>query len=104
MIDRERTEKRVRGLSAAVVHDQRTLLARGFGHADAEAQVASTARTLYRIGSITKLFTATMLMKLRDDGRLHLEEPLEKYVPGLIFNTSFPDARQPTLRQVASHT
>ena len=45
------------------------------GFADVEARRAPDATTLYRIASITKTFTGTAIMQLRDEGRLHLDDP-----------------------------
>jgi CubicO group peptidase (beta-lactamase class C family) len=56
-----------------------------------------TAETQYRIGSITKTFTATLTMQLRDSGRLELDEPIGRYLPELANRT-------PTIRQLLTHT
>ena len=52
------------GLSIAVVQGDGPIWARGFGHADIAAGTPATAETIYAVGSITKLFTATMLARL----------------------------------------
>ena len=52
--------------------------------------------TQYRIGSISKMFTAAVLLRLRDDGRLGLEEPLERHLPGTALG-------RVTLRQLLAH-
>src|SRR5204863_5112408 len=54
-------------------------------------------------GSVTKLFTALMLMQLRDAGKLNLDDPIEKYLPEFKIKSRFPDARPATFRQVAAH-
>jgi CubicO group peptidase (beta-lactamase class C family) len=71
----------VPGLSVAIVHDQDLVWARGFGWASLERQIPATPETLYRIASITKLFTATALLQLRDAGKLGLDDPLAKHLP-----------------------
>jgi CubicO group peptidase (beta-lactamase class C family) len=58
-------------ISVAVQHDQTLLFAGAFGCADIQAGIPATPETVYRAGSITKLFTDTMLMQLRDEGRAH---------------------------------
>jgi CubicO group peptidase (beta-lactamase class C family) len=60
-------------------------------------------QTVYRIGSVTKAFTALMLMQLRDAGKLQLDDPIEKYLPEFKIKSRFPDARPATFRQVAAH-
>jgi CubicO group peptidase (beta-lactamase class C family) len=60
---------------------------------------------VYRIGSISKSFTALSLLALRDEGKLELDDPLAKWIPEaaqLVYPTR--DARPLTLRQIASHT
>src|SRR5215467_10417551 len=89
-------EKKIPGLSIAIVFNQQVLLSKGFGFADLEKKVPATAATVYRIGSITKLFTALMLMQLRDAGKLNLDDPIEKYVPEFQIKSRFPDARPAT--------
>jgi len=64
------------GLSIGVVRDQALVWARGFGWASVERKVPATPATLYRIASITKLFTATAILQLRDAGKLALDDPL----------------------------
>ncbi len=53
------------------------------GYADLEQQVEATANTVYRIGSISKTFTAAIIMKLVEEGRLELDALLEEYYPGI---------------------
>lgn len=103
-LDAERVDRAIPGLSIAIVHDQDIVWAKGFGYADIEAEIPADPQTVYRVGSITKLFTATMLMQLRDAGKLCLDEPVEKYLPAFRLKTRFSDSSSPTFRQLASHT
>ena len=61
---------------------RRARLARGAGGVDGEPP---TPDTQYRIGSISKTFTALLVLRLRDEGRLRLDDPLERHVPGTPF-------------------
>ena len=88
---------RIPGLSVAVVRDGRVVLARGYGLSDLEAQVPATAETVYPIGSITKTFTATLMLQLAEQGRLDLEAPVARHVDWEVG----PDVR---VRHVLSHT
>src|SRR5262245_41421272 len=54
--------------------------------------------TAFHIGSLTKAFTATAVLRLVKDGRLTLDDPIERFVPGL------PNGRQITIRQLLDHT
>src|SRR5215469_14348123 len=56
-IEREMTQTGIPGLSIAIVDDQQIVWAQGFGMADAKAGKSATAETVYRIGSVSKLFT-----------------------------------------------
>lgn len=57
------------GLSIGIVHDQELVWAKGFGYADVEEGVEASSKTVYRIASITKLFTSTVILQLRDEAR-----------------------------------
>ncbi len=92
------------GMTAAVILDQEIIWSGAYGYANLDEKIPMTIQHLFRVGSITKLFTATMLMQLRDAGKLFLDEPLEKYEPRIKFKSSFPDPKPPTFRQVVSHT
>lgn len=69
------------GLSAVIVNAQEILWMKAWGNANLELGIPTTVDTRYRICSVTKLFTATMLMQLCEQNRLHLDEPVEKYIP-----------------------
>ena len=95
--DSLRVALRIPGLSMAVVQDGRVVMARGFGYADREAEVAATAETIYPIGSITKTFTSTLMLQLADAGRLDLEQDVQRHVDWQVP----PEVR---IRHVLSHT
>jgi len=71
------------GAAAGVVHGDEVAWVGGAGFAEVGAQVISDPGTLYRIASITKTFTGTAVMQLRDAGRLDLDDPAVKYLPEL---------------------
>ncbi|MGA4801310.1 serine hydrolase domain-containing protein [Streptomyces lavendulocolor] len=73
------TEGRTPSLVGAVARDGRLLWEGGRSCVDGHAPDADTQ---YRIGSITKPFTAVLVMRLRDEGLLDLNDPLEKHLPG----------------------
>ena len=86
------------GMSLAVVQRGRLVWAEGFGVADIERGLAASATTRYRIGSVSKTLTATLLARLVEDGRVDLDAPVQRYVP------RFPVKRHPiSLRQLAGH-
>ncbi len=69
------------GISVAVQYGGELILARGYGLADVENRVPATEHTVYRIGSVTKQFTAAAVMKLVEAGKVALDEPITKHFP-----------------------
>jgi CubicO group peptidase (beta-lactamase class C family) len=88
-------EKRMPSLAAAVLRDGELIWEKAVGAADVEADVEATPDTQYRVGSITKTFTAAAIMQLRDAGKLDLEDTLDRHVEGA--------AHTPTIRRLLSH-
>ena len=74
-------ESRIPGLSIGIVKDGELTYARGFGFRDVEAGLPATPRTTYGIGSITKSFTALAVLRLVEEGKISLRDPVERYVP-----------------------
>jgi len=70
----------VTGLSMALVDDQQVVWEQGFGYADKRANLKATPDTLYHLGSIAKVFTATATMQLAEQGKLDIDQPLRKYL------------------------
>ena len=93
----------VTGLSIALVDDQRIVWAEGFGYADQEKKIPATADTLYRVGSISKLFTDTAAMQLVEQGKLDIDQPLKKYIPNFSIKSRYPDTAEITPRQLMTH-
>ncbi|MGH3104870.1 MAG: serine hydrolase domain-containing protein [Gaiellaceae bacterium] len=93
---RAQAERRLPSLSAAVFRDGEVVWAEALGLADVEGDRGATPDTQYRIGSITKTFTAAAVLQLRDEGRLALDDPLGRHLPDV------PHAG-PTLRRLLAH-
>jgi serine beta-lactamase-like protein LACTB len=92
------------GLSIALVDGQRVAWAEGFGFADLERRTPATPATAYRVGSISKLFTAVAIAQLAERGKLDLDRPLAEYLPDLRLENPFlAEAGPPLLRHVPSH-
>ena len=103
-IEGQRAYSGLPGVSLAVVHDQTLVWAAGFGWADVERRRPATAETLYRIASITKTFTATAILQLRDAGQLQLDDPLTRHLPWFSIAGKHSDAPPITLRHLLTHT
>jgi CubicO group peptidase (beta-lactamase class C family) len=91
----EQREKRLPSIAAAVLRDGEVIWESAIGLADVEGGVEATPDTQYRVGSITKTFTAAAIMQLRDAGKLALEDTLDLHVEGA--------AHRPTIRRLLSH-
>jgi CubicO group peptidase (beta-lactamase class C family) len=97
-------ERRLPGASAGVVVGDRLVWSGGYGFADIAARRPPDARTLYRIASITKTFTGTAIMQLRDEGKLHLDDAAVSYLPELREAISpFGPIETVTIRRLLSH-
>ena len=92
----------ITGLSLAVVDNGGLLWSGNFGFADKNSQRTPTFKTLYRIGSITKLFTATAIAQLHERGLLDLHDPVSQHLPELKVAACFggPDI---TIAQLLTH-
>lgn len=69
------------GLSIGVERKGEIILARGYGLAEVENEVPATEHTVYRLGSITKQFTAVAILQLVEQGKLGLQDELTKFLP-----------------------
>jgi len=91
--------QRIPGLALLVSRAGTIVRAEGFGMANVELQVPVKPETVFQSGSVGKQFTATAVMMLVEEGKVHLDDPLTKY---------FPDApaswKEVTVRELLSHT
>lgn len=92
------------GLSIGIGYDQELIWAKGFGVANLDDETPATPDTIYRCASITKLFTATSIMQLRDAGKLQLDDPITQYLPWFSVSSEFADAPPITIRHLLTHT
>jgi serine beta-lactamase-like protein LACTB len=102
-ISREIKDKDLPALSIALVDDQRIVWAKGFGFADPASKTPATADTVYRVGSVSKLFTDLAVMQLVERGTLDLDAPVTKYLPDFKPVNPFDNKKPITLRQLMAH-
>lgn len=86
------------GAAVLVSQDGKILLSKGYGLANVAALHPVTPATRFRIGSITKQFTAAAILKLHEQGRLNLEDHLSKFIP------SWPRGAEITVLHLLHHT
>ena len=96
-------ENRLYGAAAGVVHGGELVWSGGAGFADAADGRAAGPDVLYRIASITKTFTGTAVMQLRDAGLLDLDDPVVKWIPELSDSASPAGIGAVTIRRLLSH-
>jgi len=98
------SEREQPGISVGIVYDQDLIWARGFGFADVASKRPATPATVYRVASISKLFTATALMQLRDAGKIRLDDPVASHLSWFKVNDAFADSPPITIRHLMTHT
>jgi CubicO group peptidase (beta-lactamase class C family) len=104
-VNARRRSARLPGLSIGIVRGEELVYARAFGVADQETSRPATLETIYRVGSVTKVFTTTLLAILRDQGTLRLDDAVESYLPQGVRLPSDPrGVRLMTLRHLATHS
>jgi CubicO group peptidase (beta-lactamase class C family) len=97
------TMGRLPGLSVGLVYKDKQIFQKAYGYADVEQQQPTTPTTGYRIASFSKIFTATAVLQLAEQGKLRLDDRAQTYLPWL---TSPHDERTEriTIRQLLTHT
>jgi CubicO group peptidase (beta-lactamase class C family)/D-alanyl-D-alanine dipeptidase len=101
LIDHEMKDKGLPAVSIALVDDQEVIWSRGFGYADPDQKIAATEDTVYRVGSVSKLFTDIAVMQLAERGAINLDAPVATYLPD--FKPRNPFGVAITLRHLMSH-
>lgn len=92
LIEREMQTQNLIGLSIALVDDQNIAWARGFGWADQAAGIPATWETVYRAGSISKLFTVAAALQFAERGQLDLDAPIQNVLPEFRIGSRFGEA------------
>ena len=82
-----------------IARDGKVLCSKGYGMANLEHKVPNTQQTKFRIGSVSKQFTAMAILILHDQGKLNVSDTLDKYI-----ETCPPAWRQVTLQHLVTHS
>ena len=91
------------GVALAMVDDQQIVWQGAIGLANVEQRVPATEKTVYKLWSVAKAFTALETMRLVDEGLVELDAPITDYLPGFAIQTRFPDAQPITIRSLLTH-
>ncbi len=84
--------------SILIARKGKVLVSKGYGMANFEHDIPNTPQTKFRIGSVTKQFTATAIMQLQEKGLLNVDDPLKKYIE------DYPNGEKITLHHLLTHT
>jgi D-alanyl-D-alanine carboxypeptidase len=87
--------------AALIAHNGKSIFAQAYGLADREHKIPNTLKTRFRIGSMNKMFTAVAVLQLAQQGKLGLDDPLDRYLP------DYPNrdvATKVTIRHLLTHT
>lgn len=103
LIDQEMAQNEITGVSIALVDNQQVIWQKGFGYADLENKLPATPETVYRAGSIAKVFTAAATMQLAEQGKLDIDRPLSAALPEFSIKTRFPHSAPITPRNIMCH-
>ncbi|HEX7845402.1 MAG TPA: serine hydrolase domain-containing protein [Chitinophagaceae bacterium] len=99
IVERIMKEQKIVGLGLAVVKNGKAVVNKGYGLANVEHNVPVTAETVIRLGSVSKQFFTTAILKLTEEGKLKIDDPVHKF---------FPDApeiwRPIQIKHLMSHT
>jgi CubicO group peptidase (beta-lactamase class C family) len=100
-----RLDAHIPGMVWGIVQDGRLVHVKGAGVQDLDAKRPVNADTLFRIASMTKAFTALSILRLRDEGKVALDAPVETYVPELR-GWKYPTEDSPKIRvrELLTHT
>ena len=79
LLESLRQDLKIPAYSAAIVKDQKVIWAKGFGYAAVENKIPATEHTAYHLASLTKTFASTILMRLVQEGKVKLDDPVSKY-------------------------
>jgi CubicO group peptidase (beta-lactamase class C family) len=99
IVEKMMKEQHIVGLSLAVIKSGKPVVNKGYGLANVEHNVPVTAETVIRLGSVSKQFFAAAILKLMEDGKLSIDDPVHKFFPDA------PEAWKPIqVKHLLSHT
>lgn len=97
-------QQHVPSVALTVVQGDRPVWTKAFGWADVSAKTAATPRTRYRIGSITKTFTALAILQLHEEGKLRLDDRVRDHVTTTAINARNVGRLDVTIRELLTHS
>lgn len=92
------------GYAYGIVLDGELLVSGAGGYANISKKILASTRSMFRVASMSKSFTALAIIKLRDEGKLKLDEPVSLYIPALKGQYLTNDAAEMTIRELLTHS
>jgi CubicO group peptidase (beta-lactamase class C family) len=102
-LDGQMVSRHLPGIAIGVVADQELIWSTGFGFADTGKKVPMTPQTKFRMASHSKLFTATAIMQLREQGKVRLDDPVSQHLPWFKVKPADPDDPPITIEELLTH-
>jgi CubicO group peptidase (beta-lactamase class C family) len=86
-----------------LIDDQSVVYEQAYGLANVEENTAASLDTVYKLGSVTKLFTGIEVMRLYEEGLVDLDAPITDYLPDFSINSRFSSSEPITIRSILAH-
>lgn len=102
-IEKALKDYKIAGVTVSIVKDNKIFFEKGYGYSDVQNKnIVDADNTIFQIASITKLFTATAIMKLVEEGKISLDEDVNKYLKDFKIKNEFSEPI--TVRNLLNHT
>ncbi len=92
------------GYAFGIMLDGKLVYSGSGGYSDVDAKIQASTQSFFRIASMSKSFTAMSILKLRDEGKLKLDDPVYRYIPEMKGQRLTSDAPDITIRNLLSHS
>jgi CubicO group peptidase (beta-lactamase class C family) len=104
-LNAQQAYEEIPGMSAAIVYDQELVWSGGFGEANPESGIVTSAETIHSICSISKLFTSISIMQLKENGKLRLDDPISRHLTWFKdLEQQFDGAPEITIEGILTHS
>jgi len=104
MVQKYAADNHFPGYSFGIVLDGKLVYETSGGYTNLQTKVPATSKSMFRIASMSKSFTAMAILKLRDEGKLNLDDKASKYIPELKNQGLTTDAAPITIRDLLTHS
>jgi CubicO group peptidase (beta-lactamase class C family) len=103
-IEVQRAYEQIPGITMTLVYNQDVIWRYAVGYSNPEKKIPTSTHTIHSICSISKVFTSIAIMKLRDQGRLHLDDPVSKHLSWFKIEQTYPESPPITIRALLTHS